>query len=307
MSVREYDDLLQLESEEEGSDDGYDSGEESKITRGSKKKTRKVQDEDGDEDMSASSEHEDDDEATGAKEDKHDNKRPHTQKEKGQEARSTETPSSNQDNIAKLKSKAKKDTERKRKTGVVYLSSLPPYLKPSALKTLITQRGFGPINRVFLTPADPPGRLKRNRRRMYADGWVEFVSKRSAKLCAETLNATIVGGKKGGWYHDDIWNMKYLRGFKWDDLMEQVQRERKEREAKQRVEDARARKEQKLFLASVEKGRAVDGMRKKKEEKGEAAKTDVRRVFRQNKVADHDKNASKPLDSNVQRVLSQIF
>lgn len=305
MSDRKYNDLLQLESEDEGSDAGYTSGEESKVRRESKKKTRKLRDDEGDEDMSENSENEDDKEAAGPTKGKHDKDRTHTQKE---QPNSTETPSS-QHTIEKLKRKAKKDSERKKKTGVVYLSSLPPYLKPSALKTLLAQRGFGPINRIFLTPANPPpgSRMKRNRRRMYGDGWIEFTSKRTAKICAETLNATIVGGKKGGWYHDDVWNMKYLRGFKWDDLMEQVQRERNERGAKQRVEDARARKEERLFLAGVEKGRAVDGIRKKKEEKGQAPEMGVRRVFRQNNVADRDDKASKPLDPNVQRVLSQIF
>ena len=28
-----------------------------------------------------------------------------------------------------------------------------------------------------------------------------------------------VGGKKGGWYRDDVWNAKYLKGFTWGDLM----------------------------------------------------------------------------------------
>ena len=30
------------------------------------------------------------------------------------------------------------------------------------------------------------------------------------------------GGKKSGFYHDDIWNIKYLSGFKWSHLTEQI-------------------------------------------------------------------------------------
>ena len=30
------------------------------------------------------------------------------------------------------------------------------------------------------------------------------------------------GGKKGSCYHDDILNVKYLPGFKWTDLTEQI-------------------------------------------------------------------------------------
>ncbi|EQL36933.1 hypothetical protein BDFG_01566 [Blastomyces dermatitidis ATCC 26199] len=235
------------------------------------------------------------------------------------------------------------------KTGVIYFSSLPPYLKPSALKSLLTQRGFSPITKIFLSPYVPPNassstttgkRASSNRRRTYTDGWVEFASKRTAKICAETLNATIVGGKKGGWYHDDVWNIKYLRGFKWADLMEQVQRERAEREARRRIEDARARREEKAFLAGVERGKVVEGIRRKRaekakgkgkevvegekaaggnvdgvgagEEKGFKAKAglDVRRVFRQNEVLGSGKardRGEKALDADAKRVLGKIF
>jgi ESF2/ABP1 family protein len=220
---------------------------------------------------------------------------------------------------------------KKNKTGVIYLSSLPPYLKPFALKSMLETRGFGPITKVFLTPEVPSNsapRRRSNKRKSYADGWVEFASKKAAKICAETLNATIVGGKKGGWYHDDVWNMRYLKGFKWADLMEQVQRERSEREAKRRIEDTRARKEDKVFLQGVEQGKVLQGIQKKNEEKkkkkgetgageGEAAAVaaaaasdlKVRRLFKQNEVKmgrDKVKDIST-LEDDAKRVLSKIF
>jgi ESF2/ABP1 family protein len=36
------------------------------------------------------------------------------------------------------------------------------------------------------------------------------------------LNASTIGGKKGDRWRDDIWTMKYLSGFKWEMLGEQV-------------------------------------------------------------------------------------
>lgn len=45
-------------------------------------------------------------------------------------------------------------------------------------------------------------------------GWVEFSDKKIAKQVAESLNNTAIGGKKGDFYHDDIWNLKYLKNFK---------------------------------------------------------------------------------------------
>ncbi|KAJ6062049.1 uncharacterized protein N7446_006169 [Penicillium canescens] len=226
------------------------------------------------------------------------------------------------------RTKALQPTEKKPKSvnGVIYLSSLPPYLKPFALKAMLEQRGFEPITKIFLAPLLPSAagnRRRSNKRKIYTDGWVEFASKKTAKICAETLNAHIVGGRKGGWYHDDVWNMKYLRGFKWTDLMEQVQRERSEREARQRIEDSRAKKEEKMFVAGVESGRVADGMARKNEEKArrrleaeaEAEKgvevsqkkiaQPVRRRFQQSEVVQGSKEGA--VADDAKRVLGKIF
>lgn len=222
-------------------------------------------------------------------------------------------PSPNQNLSCKL--------SKKNKTGVIYLSSLPPYLKPMALKSLLVQRGFGPITRVFLAPAvHSTNRSRRsNRRKIYTDGWVEFASKKTAKICTSTLNATVVGGKKGGWYHDDVWNMKYLTGFKWDDLMEQVQRERSEREARRRIEDARARKEEKIFLAGVEQSKVTEGIRKKREGKkkddrdslgndaGGPSNLPVHRIFKQSEVKSEGSKVAGTLGDDTKRILGKIF
>lgn len=51
---------------------------------------------------------------------------------------------------------------------------------------------------------------------------MEFERKKVAKAVAESLNATIIGGKKRSFYHDDIWNIKYLPHFKWSHLTEKI-------------------------------------------------------------------------------------
>lgn len=241
-------------------------------------------------------------------------------------------------NLKPLKPKPLDKTKppKKNKTGVIYFSSLPPYLRPFALKSMLEARGFSPITKVFLTPETPSSgapRRRSNKRKTYSDGWVEFASKKTAKICAETLNASVVGGKKGGWYHDDVWNMRYLHGFKWGDLMEQVQRERSERDARQRIEDTRARKEEKVFVSGVEKGKVLDGMERKNEEKRnrkrlqqqneppqlrekqqekDGQKVNVRRTFKQNEVKvprDRIKGdeAKAALGDDAKRVLGKIF
>lgn len=310
MTTRKRNEFLDpvLSDDDEASEDaGYDSeaAEESKGRVVKRRRREPEADESGSEGQS--DEDEDDEEKT---------KPTKSTKEKDTSPDDSEhhqQPST--DKKPKPKPKPTVKPTKKTKTGVIYLSSLPPYLKPSALKTLLSQRGFGPITRVFLTPYTPPPsapRKRSNKRKSYTDGWVEFASKRTAKICAQTLNATIVGGKKGGWYHDDVWNMKYLKGFKWADLMEQVQRERSEREAKRRIEDSRARKEDKLFLEGVERGRVVEGIKRKNVEKGRdkaggggQGGEELKRVFKQNEVKENTDGGD--VDEGAKRVLGKIF
>ena len=76
-----------------------------------------------------------------------------------------------------------------------------------------------------LSRSDPVVQQRRkkfggNKRRNYTEGWVEFVDKRVAKAVAVTLNNTPVGGRKRHYYHDDLWNIKYLSKFRWTHLTE---------------------------------------------------------------------------------------
>ena len=241
-------------------------------------------------------------------------------------------------------SRSAKKAKKKRTPGVVYLSSLPPYLRPSALRNLLTQRGFEPITRLFLAPASKPTRASKSsststkpssKRQRYSEGWIEFVSKTTAKRCASTLNAAPVGGKKGGFYRDDVWNMKYLRGMRWEELMAGVREERREEEGRRDEERLVLARETRRFVEGVERGREMKGMegsrakkRKKtvvgEEENGErgteeqldvADGGEVRRTWRQFEVKGKGRNgdleaaASKDeaVGEDVKRVLGKIF
>lgn len=158
------------------------------------------------------------------------------------------------------------------KTGVIYLSRIPPFMKPIKLRSLLSP--YGRINRIFMTPEDPSTHAQRvrsggNKKRSFVDGWVEFASKADAKLAAETLNTQIMGGKKGGFYHDDVWNIKYLRGFKWHHLTDQIANENAERAARLRAEVARTRKEDREFVRNVERAKKLEGMQRKRAMKRE--------------------------------------
>lgn len=78
-----------------------------------------------------------------------------------------------------------------------------------------------------LFPLDPVVRQRRvrfkgNKKKNFTEGWVEFHDKRVAKTVALMLNSTPIGGKKRSYYHDDLWNIKYLPKFRWTHLTEKI-------------------------------------------------------------------------------------
>ncbi len=141
-----------------------------------------------------------------------------------------------------------------KRSGVVYLSRIPPFMKPTKLRSLLEP--YGAINRIFLTPEDAASHTRRvrnggNKKRSFTDGWVEFVNKADAKKACELLNARTIGGKKGTYYHDDVWNLLYLKGFKWNNLTEQIAAENAERASRMRAEISKTKKENKEFVQNV--------------------------------------------------------
>jgi ESF2/ABP1 family protein len=112
------------------------------------------------------------------------------------------------------------------KTGVVYLSRIPPRMSPTKLRQLLS-RFESPVLRIFLSPESMAVYTRRiksggSKKRQFTEGWVEFEDKKVAKKVAEQLNAQQIGGKKGGFWYDDLWNIKYLSKFKWHHLTEQI-------------------------------------------------------------------------------------
>ncbi|KAL8750236.1 MAG: hypothetical protein Q9184_006493 [Pyrenodesmia sp. 2 TL-2023] len=205
------------------------------------------------------------------------------------------------------------------KPGVVYLSRIPPFMRPSTVRHLLSP--FGPITKLFLTPEPPAQHTSRvrsggNKKRSFIDGWIEFSSHKHAKTCVAAINGQTMGGR--GWYRDDVWNAKYLRGFGWDDLMAGVRGEEREREERVRVGVRREKREREEFLKGVERGRVEETMKRKRKGKmggdatvdeaknavGEGVKKGFERRFRQNEVK---KREVQEQPDEVRRVLSKIF
>ena len=172
-----------------------------------------------------------------------------------------------EDKLKKLeKLKVYKNKKKsKYKPGVVYISKLPPYMKPQKLRQVLQK--FGEIDRIYMKKESEQSRKNRlkqggNKKDKYEEGWVEFIKKSDAKLCCSTLNGNILGGKKNSFYYDDVMNMKYLSGFKWTDLTEQMAKESEQRQSKLELEINNANKLNEMYIKNVEKSKMVSNIQK---------------------------------------------
>lgn len=225
------------------------------------------------------------------------------------ETESTDIPSESPAKPKPLTASAVAATNRRaHKAGVIYLSRIPPFMRPSTVRTLLSAHGN--ITRLFLTPEAPSSYLSRrkaggNKKHSYIDGWVEFSRKRDAKICVDAINGQTVGGKKGGWHRDDVWNAKYLKGFGWSDLMAGVRGEEREREERVRVGLGREGRERAEFLRNLERGRMEDTRRMKKEKKAEREGIANGRYERDGKEANVDKKKDKGKGGGSERRFRQ--
>lgn len=119
-------------------------------------------------------------------------------------------------NPTKLKSKQPKklinvNKPKSCKRGIVYLGYIPDGLNVKTVRVLLSR--FGEIDRIFLEKDKSPTKNKASKRAKFVEGWVEFKKKSVAKLVAQTLNGTIIGGKRRSPYYGSLWNLKYLKRY----------------------------------------------------------------------------------------------
>ena len=209
-------------------------------------------------------------------------------------------------------SKVRKFQQEKDRTGVIYISRVPPYMKPEKVRHLLSKHGE--VLRIYLAPEDPAIRKKRklmggNKRQSYVDGWVEFADKKVARQVVSMLNTRPIGGKQASFYSSDLWSLKYLSKFKWHHLTEKIAHDNAVRKHKLQTEVAQAKRERDFFLDKVEqskkqKRKAASSAPADPSEAGEGGP--VKRVFRQ--VAPlHPAAHAEAADVPKQGLLSKIF
>ncbi|KAL0240215.1 pre-rRNA-processing protein ESF2 [Cryptococcus tetragattii IND107] len=209
-----------------------------------------------------------------------------------------------------------KKTKKSPTPGIVFISRVPPGMTPQKIRHLMGR--WGDIGKVYAQRRDAPGGYNPNSTNQkkqkhvsanFTEAWVEFLDKSVAKTVASMLNAQVIGGKKGDRWRDDVWTMKYLSGFKWEMLGEQIAYEKQAHQARLRNEITRAKTEQNEYLKNVELARTLEKRKAKKaaaaESSESAANQDAHsRSYKQRKVVEKSKTLE---GQGMDGVLSNIF
>ena len=179
---------------------------------------------------------------------------------------------------------------------------------------------YGVVSNIYLVPEDKSIRKNRrksggNTKKKYVEGWIEFEDKKIAKSVAESLNNNKIGGKKRSFYHDDIWNLKYLRGFKWRHLNEKLAYDRRMRETRLNAEMAKATRENNAYVEHVEQARLMEKIEARKRHKASVNgdvvaqpskdKHQIHRQFKQIKAVKRSEESERK--SFKKSTLSKIF
>ncbi|KAI0396740.1 Pre-rRNA-processing protein ESF2 [Xylariaceae sp. FL0594] len=275
MPAEKRNHFLDVDDSEDGESQGYNS-EAEQIRKGSSKR-RKL-------DLEPESDRDEDDEPLSDDEGRTDGQNEQGEEKKSNGGDDTAQSSNKQEKSSTAKGSAdiapvakpltKKNlvaTEKAvKRSGVVYISRIPPFMKPGTVRTIFER--FGKINRVYLSPEDAQTRARRlqqgqNRKKNFNEGWLEFIRKADAKAAVEALNGTTLAAigmaKKRSYYRDDIWSLRYLKGFKWHNLTEQIAAETAERQSRMRAEISKSARENKEFVRNIQKAKELQGIQSK--------------------------------------------
>lgn len=156
-------------------------------------------------------------------------------------------------------------------------------MTPSVIRKLLD--GYN-IERIYLLPESEWARKNRvkkggSKRICFREGWIEFEDKRVARGAAQSLNGQRMVHKKGSFYSEDLWNLKYLPKFKWHHLTEKLAHEERMKKERLRLEMDQERKLQEHYTTQIQKSKTIKGIIKSKESKGKLLESKKGRSFGQ--------------------------
>ena len=176
--------------------------------------------------------------------------------------------------------------EKIRRSGVLYMSRVPIGMKIIDIRKKLDNYG---IQRCYFVPLKK--KLKNvdgKRVQAYKEGWIEFEDKIYAKLAEYQLNGKPIGGNKKCIYRDELWNLKYLHKFKWNDLVESMTLEKKIQEKELKIEIAQSKRENDFIIKNYEKSKKY--LNKKREMENEDEENNDKNDINNNKEKKKIKN-----------------
>ena len=164
--------------------------------------------------------------------------------------------------------------ESSKPRGVMYMSRVPPRLKPQRLRSLLESARLGnvKVTRLYLKPSSSlassssSSSLKSSKvksksaNKTFSEGWIELSRRRDARQLADLLNGQPMGGRRRAANYSDLWNLKYLKGFTWDQLSAEQAYKSRARESRIANEVANAKAERDAFAEAVRRGKAEKAM-----------------------------------------------
>ncbi|XP_066143887.1 uncharacterized protein [Euwallacea fornicatus] len=161
------------------------------------------------------------------------------------------------------------------KKGLIFLSSIPPYMNVTKLREIFSK--FGKVGRIYLhleggnkdSKSQDKKKKKHKMAKKFTEGWVEFDKKCVAKRVAALLNNTQISTRKKSKHYDYMWNMKYLSNFKWTHLHERLTYEKLEKNKRLRGDIQLSKKKTNFFDLNVNKKKDKDSINKEYENVGE--------------------------------------
>lgn len=151
--------------------------------------------------------------------------------------------------------------------GVVYIARIPPAMTQHQLRSLLSP--YGEIGRIWIeTPESisqdrtlSKGKANKLARKMSKEGWVEFERAKKAYRTAKLLHTQAIGV---GRFKHDLWSIKYLKDFSWNDLVNQHLHRKKMREERLRQSISRAKREANKFMENRHKQDSLENKKKRK-------------------------------------------
>ena len=183
--------------------------------------------------------------------------------------------------------------EKIRRSGVLYMSRVPIGMKIIDIRKKLDNYG---IQRCYFVPLKK--KLKNvdgKRVQAYKEGWIEFEDKIYAKLAEYQLNGKPIGGNKKCIYRDELWNLKYLHKFKWNDLVESMTLEKKIQEKELKIEIAQSKRENDFIIKNYEKSKKYLNQKREMENENEENKdkNDINNNKEKKKIKNKENNKYK--------------